>query len=229
MKNSALDSTLLIRPGSTIWRSNHYLLNGDKSDKELLEIQKNLETKIIDSSVRVRSPKSNSERVGRSMDYLSDFLGLVSLCGLFLAGLGLIYLFRGFLLSRRKDLAILSFIGMKKKDIFKIYSLKLLLLGLIGSLLGISIGSAFTPIIQTMISKNLGIDISLQFNMATFLVTMAVGVASTLVLAPALIIPYLRLDQKALFDHDTTLSNNIYDYLLYIPIILFYWAMAISF
>ncbi len=227
LKNEVLNSTQLIKPGSTIWRSVHFKIAGELSDKNLREVEKNLESKIVDSSIRVRSPQSNSQRVGRSMDYLGDFLGLVSLCGLFLAGLGLIYLFRGFLLKRRKDLAILSFIGMRKKDIFKIYTLKLFFLGLIGSLFGITIGSAFSPVIQTMVSKNLGIDIKLQFELTTFFVTMAVGVASTIVLAPALIIPYLRLDQKALFDHDTTLSRNIYDYLLYIPIILFYWVMAI--
>lgn len=227
LKNEVLNETNLIKPGSTLWRSMHFKLKKNHDDKELRIIEKNLESKIIDSSIRIRSPKSNSERVGRSMDYLSDFLGLVSLCGLFLAGLGLIYLFRGFLLKRRKDLAILSFIGMKKKDIFKIYTLKLLLLGLVGSLLGIIIGSAFGPVIQTMISKNLGIDIKLKFSFVTFFVTMTVGVASTVVLSPALIIPYLRLDQKALFEHDSSLSKNFYDYLLYIPIILFYWGMAI--
>lgn len=227
VKNDVLNSTGLIKPGSTIWRSIHFKLAGSLSDKELREVEKNLESKIVDSSIRIRSPQSNSQRVGRSMDYLGDFLGLVSLCGLFLAGLGLIYLFRGFLLKRRKDLAILSFIGMRKKDIFKIYSIKLVFLGLVGSLFGIAIGSAFSPVIQTMVSQNLGIDIKLQFSLTTFFITMAVGVASTIVLAPALIIPYLRLDQKALFDHDTSLSRNFYDYLLYIPIILFYWVMAI--
>lgn len=227
LKNEVLDETNLIKPGSTIWRSLHFKLKQNLDDKQLAQVEKDLSTKIIDSSVRIRSPQSNSERVGRSMDYLGDFLGLVSLCGLFLAGLGLIYLFRGFLLKRRKDLAILSFIGMRKKDIFKVYALKLFFLGLIGSLFGIAIGSAFSPVIQSMVSQNLGIDIALKFNAATFLITLAVGVASTVILAPALIIPYLRLDQKALFEHDTALSNNIFDYILYIPIILFYWVMAI--
>ncbi|MFG1503980.1 ABC transporter permease [Halobacteriovorax sp. ZH5_bin.2] len=227
LKNEVLDSTDLIKPGSTIWRSLHFKMAKELSDKELIKTEKDLKAKIIDSSIRIRSPQSNSERVGRSMDYLADFLGLVSLCGLFLAGLGLIYLFRGFLLKRRKDLAILGFIGMKKKDIFKIYTLKLFFLGLFGSLLGIAIGTAFSPVIQSMVSRNLGINFELDFNLSTFFVTMAVGVASTIVLAPALIIPYLRVDQKALFDHDTSLSKNFYDYLLFIPIVLFYWVMAI--
>ena len=69
-------------------------------------------------------------RAGRLLRYLSDFLGLVSLVALFLATLGIGYLYQGFVNNRIKDVAILVCLGAKKANALRTYLIQLSILGI---------------------------------------------------------------------------------------------------
>ena len=58
-------------------------------------------------ALRVQTPTSASQQVGRALGYLNDYLGIVSLVALFLAGLGAAYLFREYLHRHLHEIAIL--------------------------------------------------------------------------------------------------------------------------
>ena len=84
-----LDGTELITTGSTAWRNINVLLD-DESNID--EIEKSI-FQSMDNTVRVASYKKSGQDNGRTLKYLTDYLGLVSLVALFLSGIGIFYLF----------------------------------------------------------------------------------------------------------------------------------------
>ena len=68
-----------------------------QSVEKLKVLKKEVENLITDPAIRVRTPKNTSEQVGRVLNYLSDYLGLVGLVALFLSGIGAGYLFQNYL------------------------------------------------------------------------------------------------------------------------------------
>ena len=64
----------LIQKGSTAFYSTHYLLSAPGT----VEFKNKLNDLIDDNTYRVSLPKDSSDQVGRVTNYLTDFLGLVS-------------------------------------------------------------------------------------------------------------------------------------------------------
>lgn len=223
ISQKGLDSANLLKQGSTSWRSYHYRFSSKDYDK----VREELILKIKDPSIKVNTAKTSSRQVGRILGYLNDFLGLVSLAGLFLAGMGMIYLFRSFLHQRRKEIAIFKFLGIKKKKVFQIYFGELLVLGLLGSFAGVLLGSALLPLLKDAINIALETNVQLSFQPFSMLIAFLIGLTSTFVMAPALISPYIRVDHKILFSHEDDLKRTKGELLLFLPMVIFYWSMAV--
>ena len=79
--------------------------------------------------LRVQTPISASQQVGRALGYLNDYLGIVSLVALFLAGLGAAYLFREYLHGRLHEVAILMSLGAFRKSTYLLLLIQILILG----------------------------------------------------------------------------------------------------
>jgi predicted lysophospholipase L1 biosynthesis ABC-type transport system permease subunit len=63
------------------------------------------------------------------LGYLNDYLGMVSLVALFLAGLGAAYLFRDYLHSRFQEIAILMSLGAARRSTYLLLLSQILILG----------------------------------------------------------------------------------------------------
>lgn len=220
-----LERAQLLQKGSTAFYSYYFKL--DEKIKDLNKLKDSVTKKIDDNAIRVEIPATTSQQVSRVLTYLNDFLGLVSLCGLFLSSFGLIYLFRSFLHERRKEFAIFKFLGLKKSKIFLIYFGELFLLGVIGSLIGTLLGMAASPLISKLLSGLTGQEIVIGLGIKNILTILSIGIFSTIILAPALLIPYLGIDYKILFSFTDEVDKKWRDYLLFVPMILFYWVTSI--
>ena len=105
-----LERTALVAKGSRIFRSWLIKLPSEGADADA--ISRTLTTALKASDVRIKPHRGASEEIYRALLHLSDFLGLVALVALFLAGVGGAYLCRSFLERRSKDIAILLSLGM---------------------------------------------------------------------------------------------------------------------
>lgn len=220
-----LERAKLLQKGSTAFYSYYFKL-GNKV-RDLDKVKEEITKEIDDNAIRVEIPATTSQQVSRVLTYLNDFLGLVSLCGLFLSSFGLIYLFRSFLHERRKEFAIFKFLGLKKSKIFFIYFGELLILGLVGSVIGTLLGLGASPLISTILTSVSGQEVSFSLNMKSVLVVLAIGIGSTLILAPALLLPYLGIDYKILFSFTDEVQKKWRDYFLFLPMVLFYWIVSV--
>ncbi len=223
MSKQGLVKAKLIKEGSTSWRSYHYRFES----KEYDSIREKIIFKLKDPSIQVHTAKTSSRQVGRVLDYLNDFLGLVSLAGLFLAGMGMIYLFRSFLHQRRKEIAIFKFLGVKKNKVFQIYFGELFILGFLGSLMGVALGTVLLPILKDAINAALETNVQIYMQPMSLFITFLIGITSTVIMAPALISPYVRVDYKVIFSHEDDIKRTKKELFLFLPMALFYWLMAI--
>jgi len=223
ISKAGLKNAKLIQTGSTSWYSIHYKFHS----KDYSKVKERVTLAIGDSSIHVNTAKSSSQQVGRILNYLNDFLGLVSLSGLFLACMGMIYLYRSFLHQRRREVAIFKFMGMKKKKVFLIYFGELLTLGVLGSVIGVFFGQLLLPLIREAVNQSFSTNVQFTLSPLTTALTLLIGIFSTIVIAPPLILPYIRVDHKLLFSHEETLKRTLKENLLFIPMILFYWTLAV--
>ncbi|MBX9769712.1 MAG: ABC transporter permease, partial [Bdellovibrionales bacterium] len=94
------------------------------------EVQRLVEDRIPDSSVRVLAYNSAADESGRLIQYLSDYLGLVAVVGLLLASMGTFFLFQSYFSRKEKSIALARCLGLTFTQIQKIYFFEVALLGL---------------------------------------------------------------------------------------------------
>jgi putative ABC transport system permease protein len=215
----------LIQKGSTV---RYYTIIKSSADitKGLIEEG----TKIIDdNAVRISTPNKSSEQVGRILAYLSDFLGLVSLVALFLASVGLFYLYRSHLSSKRVNFAILSSVGLSRREIFGLYIRHIIILGFLGSLLGLLASSLIIPIVNQFLSYVLPFELPVLMSPRAFGIGFLVGNLGVFLLSYPLILGAVRLAPASLFQEVAEMrsvqvnASKIH----FLPYFLFFSLMSI--
>src|SRR5262249_39581601 len=139
---SQLEKTHLMRKGATAYYSHLYLL---PEGSDLDAVAKKLNQELKDPSIQIRTHRNASEEVGRLLNYFNDYLGLVALVALFLAGIGAAYLFRSFLSRRTREIAILISLGVTNRNARKVYLLQLGILGSFAAIATCAVSALLLP------------------------------------------------------------------------------------
>lgn len=222
-----LNKAELIQKGSSV-RYGYYFKTKEKL-KNLPELKKELLDILDDNSKRVTTPKNASDNVGRVVNYLNDFLGLVSLVALFLATVGAFYLYRSYLSEQRYSFATLHSLGLKKKSIFTLYFLHLLFLGLVGSLLAIFIVAVLAPSILMILGDAVPLKLSYVLDPKAMILGFLVGLGGCLFVGVPLIIQKVNTKAGNPF-HGLGVENlsiGLKDLLLFLPWCIYYCFLAI--
>ncbi len=98
-----------------------------------------LEQAIASEYAWVRSYRENGDRIGRRLERAENYLSLVGFVIVILGGIGIWSVVGVFMRRRLRSIAILKCVGASTKQIFGIYLLQVLFLGLGGSVLGLVI------------------------------------------------------------------------------------------
>lgn len=200
------------------------------SSQELESIAKEWEGLIEDPSVDILSPQQSSENVGRTLNYLNDFLALVSLVALFLACVGLFYLYRSYLNNRRMEMATLCCLGLSQKKLFKLYFFHLTGLGLLGTFFAFLISLVLFPLVSQGLSLFLPFKLPLYSGERPFLIGACVGLLGQWLLAYPLLRPIFDVKPQAIFQslEETQSKSSLWrGFLSFLPWCLFYWALAV--
>jgi putative ABC transport system permease protein len=199
------------------------------SSRESEQLAQQMNQSLIDPAVSVRAPKDRSEQVGRTLNYLNDFLALVSLVALFLSSVGLFYLFRSYLHQRREDMAILSTLGLKKASRFRLYFYHLLVLGAASAVLTSLLGLLLFPILSWALSLILPFPLPPFVGLRPFFLVFMVALVGNALLAIPLLSPVLSLRALEVFQSlETQVKKNSWkEALLYLPWLVFYWLLSV--
>ncbi len=223
MSKNSVDKAKLNQAGSTIRYAYHYQFPDIKlSAPQEKKLVKEIETKLNDASIRVITPSKASAQVGRFLRYFSDFLGLVALVGLFLSSTGIFYLFRSFIASKRKEIAIFRSLGRTKKNIFKYYLFYLSIISMLATLLGLLSGILLFFAARSIILNFM--PIPLDFILSPYYLSLAflAGLGGPILTVAPLLKGALHEDPASLFRESQEVKKISVGHWSYLPLILFY-------
>lgn len=225
-----LKKTNLVSFGSVATRTRLFKIKEQWGTKEeLKKLQVELQNEIPDPGIRVKAPDSASEQVGRVLNYLSDYLGLVGLVALFLSGIGAGYLFQNYLFEKLQDVAILKSVGMGLWSIFGIYMFQLLVLNIIA----VSLANLFTwttlPLASDLFYEWISFTGEFKMDSSVFVLSFLVSLGSSGLICFPVLYKMIGKRVKNLFEGGQFFKMDFKkrDIALYVPLLLFMWGLAI--
>lgn len=137
MSREGLRAAELVKVGSRI-RERYLLKIPNTMVPEPLLYE--LRGRLAPDSVRVSSYRDAQPQLKQSLEQLTRYLGLIGLTALLVGGLGVATSIHAFVREKLNTIAILKTIGAESTTIICTYGLQAMILGLIGSLVGLTLG-----------------------------------------------------------------------------------------
>ncbi len=226
--------TGLITTGSR--RSHHYYYKLPES-ADANEISNRLKNAISErfgknAYLSVRTHDQAGRSMTRFLGYMNDYLGLVSLVALFLAGVGTAYLFRSYLAGNLKDLAILMLLGTQKRSTYFFLIIQLTVLGAIAALISILLSFLFLPILTGLMSDFLPKDFDTIFSWESVILALSMGTLGSILFCLPILSRIHHLKPLIVFNESqqsTTGSGRVRPLTLfsYIPLLSTFWLLSV--
>ena len=142
MSREGLHAAELVKVGSRI-RERYLLKIPTTMAPEPLLYE--LRGRLAPDSARVSSYRDAQPQLKQSLEQLTRYLGLIGLTALFVGGLGVATSVHAFVREKLNTIAILKTIGAESPTIIRTYGLQAMILGLVGSLVGLMHRCAAPP------------------------------------------------------------------------------------
>ncbi|MEM6476505.1 MAG: FtsX-like permease family protein [Pseudomonadota bacterium] len=163
----------LIAPGS-LYQSKHRVALDDAS-RDLEAVEAELTDAFPSAGFDFRNRDRASPGADRFVRQMSDFLTLVGLAALVIAGIGIAGGVSSYLDARRNGIATLKVLGASSRDIVRIYALQIAVAALIGSALGLATGILVTPLLGMALDGLLPVEGGFVIEPAPLLLAAAYG------------------------------------------------------
>jgi len=128
-----------------------------------------------DLTVRLRYPENSASGLRRIIDNFSQFLSLVSISAMLIAGIGVANTLLSFINQSNMSIAVKKALGFYSLNIKTIYYLQLLILLTSVSIAAYASSFLLVPIADTYLSEGLGLNIKPLFSLANFIRIFLVG------------------------------------------------------
>ena len=200
------------------------------SKKKGEELREQVQKILTDPGIRVQAPEGASEQVGRVLNYLSDYLGLVGLVALFLSGIGAGYLFQNYLFEKLRDVAILKSVGMGLGSIFSVYIAQLVFLSFTAVALANVFAWGLLPLASAAFYRWVEIDGSMSLSGGTLVLSFLVSSGTSLFICAPILYKMVGRRVKNLFEGGQFFrwEFKVKDLLMYLPLLVFMWSLAVA-
>ena len=143
--------------------------DADKLEKKIENIFKD------DQKVKLRYPENSASGLKRIINNFSQFLSLVSISAMLIAGIGIANTLLSFINQNNMSIAVRKAVGFYSGNIKTLYYLQLLILLLV--ITTFAYGSSFliVPIVDQYLSDGLGLNVSPVFSVFNFIKIFLVG------------------------------------------------------
>ena len=143
--------------------------NADKIEKKIENIFKD------DQKVKLRYPENSASGLKRIINNFSQFLSLVSISAMLIAGIGIANTLLSFINQNNMSIAVRKAVGFYSGNIKTLYYLQLLILLLV--IASFAYGSSFlvVPVVNQYLSDGLGLNVSPVFSIINFVKIFSVG------------------------------------------------------
>lgn len=145
--------------------------------------QEALEQRFPESGWRYRTRDRASPGADRFVGRMGEFLTLVGLSALVIAGIGIGGGVSSYLEARRTSIATLKVLGASSRDIARIYALQIGAAALVGTMAGLAVGVAVTPVLGFALKDLLPVESGVVIDPPALTVAASYGLLVALVFA----------------------------------------------
>lgn len=170
----------LLAPGAMFRSKTRIALTPGRSPQAVVD---DLERRFPDAGFTFRTRDKASPGAERFVSRMGDFLVLVGLAALVIAGIGIGLGVTSYLDARRPAIATLKVLGASSRDIARICLLQVGAAALAGSLAGLASGIAVTPLAARSLSGMLPVSDGLALDPAALVRAMAYGLLIAVIFA----------------------------------------------
>ncbi|MCZ8354361.1 MAG: FtsX-like permease family protein [Cyclobacteriaceae bacterium] len=155
MSVANIQATGLIQFGS---RVNYSIYIKTKDEKEAITLQKNLESIAKRYSYGFETVQGRKDGLGAGFESVYRFFSLLAIVALLLGCIGVASAVHIYAKEKREEVAILRCLGSTGWQAFSIYFIQIALLGIIGSMIGATVGVLIQQSIPYFLSEYLPVD-----------------------------------------------------------------------
>ena len=170
----------LTLPGAMYETKTRLRFAGNTDPEELEEL---VEETFPEAGLDIRTRNRASPGAERFVSRMGEFLTLVGLAALVIAGIGIGGGVASYLEARRASIATMKILGATSRDIARIYALQIGSAAILGSLAGLVAGVLVTPLLAGALGSLLPVDNSLLIDPAALARAAAFGLLVALVFA----------------------------------------------
>jgi len=135
-----------------------------------------LRPRLERARVRVRTVIENELNLTRSVDQLSDFLGIAGLIALLLGGIGVASGVNAFVTKKIDTVAVFRCLGATSRQVLAIYATQAAVMGLVGAAVGALLGVATQFALPNALGDFLPVDVRVRLEPAAIVTGLLVGV-----------------------------------------------------
>lgn len=223
---SQVAATGLVSFGTTM---SEVVLFKTPNEDSLAALQTAAKAQIKDSSFRIQNYREAGQDNGRALQFLTDYLGLVSLVALFLSALGTLFLFRSFLTSHMKMIAIWNAMGLTKWRIQMTLSFFIVAIGVVAALLSTLFSLLMMPFLTQALNALTPLKIDLSLRWDVLIELFFIGSLGGLFFVLPFLYSLKRVRATQLFQEASFQSENLKwkDVLFFLPFLLAYSALSV--
>ncbi|WP_299193512.1 FtsX-like permease family protein [uncultured Erythrobacter sp.] len=177
----------LLQPGSLYQSKYRIAFDNQSADPETVE--ETLTEAFPNAGFDFRNRDRASPGADRFVSQMSDFLTLVGLAALVIAGIGIAGGVSSYLDQRRASIATLKVLGASSRDIVRVYAIQIAVAAFAGSFLGLAAGVLVTPLLGMALDGLLPVESGFVIEPAPLLLAGAYGMLVAFAFAAA---PLLR-------------------------------------
>lgn len=170
----------LVAPGSMFQSKTRVAFSGTDDPGD---VQDAMEEAFPGSGYDFRTRDRASPGAERFVGRMGEFLTLVGLAALVIAGIGIGGGVNSYLEARRKSIATLKILGATSSDILRIYALQIGIAALLGAGLGLIAGVSVTPLLARSLGELLPVNTALVIDPLALLRAAAFGLLVALIFA----------------------------------------------
>ena len=148
-----------------------------------------LEKGLTDKSLRLRSYKDIESSINNSIARMGQYLKALGIIALLMGGIGVAMIIRTFMAQKLDTVAIMKCLGASPRTVLKIYFLQSLLLGFLGSFIGVMLGYGMQFLLPSKLSKLTILNLKPEFYWNPALSSFSLGIITTILFCT---LPLLR-------------------------------------
>lgn len=225
INRALLPDSGLIQYGSTFSAIHLFQIPEGTNEKEL---QERLFDKLSDPAVRVNTSDTAGEDSGRQLGYLTDYLGLVAIVSLFMSALGAAYLYRLFLGSRMKEIAILRTLGLQSGQAVGVYILQAAMLGFLATVPTLGFAYLVLPLLGDLIGSLTSFELHPIIGAETILICLFMAVLGSFIVSLPFLVKIFDLRAAKLFSEEKfAVAEGSKRYWTFLPSLILFYGLSV--